>query len=93
VGKKIELVLYSKPDCPLCDEMKEVVEEVSAQIPLTLSTVDITGVPDLEEKFGLDIPLLFHGENRIGKHRIHNKVLFRKLQKLSGAKKGRADRR
>jgi len=93
VDKKIELVLYSKPDCHLCDEMKEVIEEVSAQIPLTLSTVDVTGVPDLEEKFGLDIPLLFHGENRIGKHRIHSKVLFRKLQKLSEEEKGRAGRR
>jgi len=92
VGKKIELVLYSKPDCHLCDAMKEVIEEVSTQIPLTLSIVDITGVPDLEEKFGLDIPLLFHGENRIGKYRIHKKVLFRKLQKLSWAENRRTGR-
>ncbi len=87
MAKKVELVLYSKPDCPLCDEMKEVIKEVSALTPLTLSTVDITGTTALEEKFGLDIPLLFHGENRIGKHRIHKKVLFRKLQKLSGKEK------
>ena len=35
------VVLYGKADCPLCDEMKDVIEQVRRERPFTLEVVDI----------------------------------------------------
>jgi glutaredoxin len=73
------LALYSKPGCHLCDEMKLVVERVSARVPLTLEVVDITTDANLLEHYGLDIPVLFINGQKAAKYRITEQELEARL--------------
>jgi glutaredoxin len=80
----IALTLYSRPGCHLCDEMKAVVARVAARIPVSLEEVDISADPDLEARYGLDIPVLTVGNRRIGKYRIGEAELLRALEARGG---------
>ena len=78
------LTIYTKPECGLCDEMKEVVASLPKELNVTLKVVDITLHPELEEKYALDIPLLFHGDRCLARHRANEKTLLSKIRKLAG---------
>ena len=73
------LVLYGKPDCELCDEMKAVVEEVRRTMPFTLEVVDITDDAPLTAAYGLDIPVLTVDGRKAFKHRVGAAALRRRL--------------
>ncbi len=80
----VELLLYSKDDCPLCEEMAAAAAEAGRQIPLSVAYVDITADPRLQTEYGLDIPLLFHDGACIAKHRITAEELVAKLKRRLG---------
>jgi glutaredoxin len=42
VSQRPRIVLYGKPDCHLCDEAREVLERVRAEVPFDLEERDIT---------------------------------------------------
>ncbi|HEV8316815.1 MAG TPA: glutaredoxin family protein [Vicinamibacterales bacterium] len=69
------LVLYSKPGCHLCDEMKHVVDRVGSRIPFTLKVVDISTDRDLLERYGLEIPVLEIDGRKVAKYRISERDL------------------
>ena len=54
------LTLYSRPGCHLCDDMKAIVTRVASAMPgrLQIEEVDISTDPDLERRYGLEIPVL-----------------------------------
>jgi len=80
----IELTIYTKPECGLCDEMKEVVASLKKKMDVTLKQIDITTDAELERKYLLDIPLLYCGDIRLAKHRANEKTLINKIRKLAG---------
>ncbi|GMT43176.1 MAG: hypothetical protein IEMM0002_1587 [bacterium] len=82
----VDLLFYSRPDCHLCDEMKEVVENVLAgveRVPITLKLIDVSADPELEREYGMDVPLLFYGDECIAKHRIAGEELLKRIAKLT----------
>jgi len=80
---EIALTIYTKPECGLCDEMKEVVASLPKELHVTLREIDITADSELEKKYLLDIPLLFHGDRCLAKHRTDEKDLFNEIGKLT----------
>ena len=80
---KIELTMYTKPECGLCDAMKKVVDALPKELNVTLREVDITTDSALEEKYLLDIPLLFHGGRCLVKHRTNEKEILIEIGKLA----------
>lgn len=54
----IPLVLYTRPGCHLCDEMKAEIARARPSRRFELREVDIDGDPALTERFGLSIPVL-----------------------------------
>ena len=80
----VELLLYSKADCPLCDEMAAAAHEAAQKIPLSIIHVDVAADPRLRDEYGLDIPLLFHNGACIAKHRITPEELVAKLKRRTG---------
>lgn len=72
-------MLYGKPDCELCDEMKAVVEEVRRTTPFSFEIVDITGDASLAAAYGLDIPVLAVDGRKAFKHRLDAAALRRRL--------------
>jgi hypothetical protein len=74
------LTLYSRPGCHLCDEMKATIVEAAASIPLTLEQVDISSDPELERRYGLEIPVLLIDGRKVAKFRVGRADLLRMLR-------------
>jgi hypothetical protein len=77
------LTLYSRPGCHLCDEMKAVIDRVRVDRPIELREVDITGVPDLERRYGTEIPVLEIDGRKIAKFRIDERTLRRAITRTA----------
>ena len=78
----IELTIYSRPGCHLCDEMKAVVRRVAESIPLkpvNVVEIDISTDPELEALYGLEIPVLMVEGKKAAKYRIEEAYLMRLL--------------
>ena len=63
------LTLLTRDGCRLCDEMKEVVRQVQRSRRLTLTEVDISTDPELERRWGTEIPVLLDGGRVVARHR------------------------
>src|SRR5204863_6091020 len=81
----IALTIYSRPGCHLCDEMKAVVDRVArASVPPpSIEVVDISRDPDLEARYGVEIPVLLVNGKKAAKYRITEDALTRILEGLS----------
>jgi thiol-disulfide isomerase/thioredoxin len=77
----IAFTIYSRPGCHLCDEMKAVVERVAASTtpPATIDVIDISSDPDLESRYGLEIPVLLVNGKKAAKYRVSEGELVRML--------------
>ena len=52
------VVIYSKPECCLCDKAKAILLKVQAEIPFTLQVIDISQDQALFEKYQYVIPVV-----------------------------------
>jgi glutaredoxin len=75
-----KLTLYSKPGCHLCDEMKQVIQTISARVPLTLDIIDISADAELQARYGLEIPVLLIDGKKAAKYRVTAEELERKIR-------------
>lgn len=82
----IAVTLYSRPGCHLCDEMKAVVRRAIASIeePITIEEIDISTDPDLEARYGLEIPVLLVNGKKTAKYRITDADMMRILAARAG---------
>ena len=80
----IALTIYSRPGCHLCDEMKAVVARVARRVPLTLDEVDISTDPALEQRYGLEIPVLLVNGAKTAKFRVTEEELVRMIRARAG---------
>ena len=77
----IELVLYSRPGCHLCDEMKELIAQVLGDFEASLREVDVSTNPELETDYGEQIPVLLVDGKKAFKFRTTRDALRERLQK------------
>ncbi|MBD8016366.1 glutaredoxin family protein [Microbacterium sp. APC 3898] len=50
--------LYTRANCPLCDEAKLMIQLVNEDFPLSYKEIDIESDDELHEKYMLMIPVL-----------------------------------
>jgi glutaredoxin len=53
------VTLYGRPGCHLCDDAREVIARVCAELGEAFTEVDIDGDPELLERFAEEIPVTF----------------------------------
>jgi glutaredoxin len=82
-AKPLDVTLYSRPGCHLCEEARAVIEPLLREFGASLREVNIDEDKILKERYGWDIPVLFLGSRKAAKHRV-NPVQFRR--QLQGAK-------
>lgn len=75
-----KITLYTRKECGLCEEMKEVVRQVAEEIPLDLEEVDVEGAAQLRERYGHEVPVLFIGGRKAFKYRVTVRELKGKLR-------------
>jgi len=68
----MELTLYTRPNCHLCDKAKAAVGEaaVSTRTPIELDEINVDDDPELKARFTNDVPLLFHGHRELFRHHV-----------------------
>jgi glutaredoxin len=82
----IAITLYSRPGCHLCGEMKATVDRVvkSMSTPITVEEIDISSDPDLESRYGVEIPVLLVNGKKAAKYRVREDELQRLLTDKAG---------
>ncbi len=75
----IDLILYGRPECHLCDEMKAIVAPLAREFGCNLRQIDISGQPDLEARYGTEIPVLMINGRKAFKYRVTERELRRRL--------------
>ena len=53
------VLLYTKPGCHLCDDARQVIEQVCAETGTSYDEVDITTSAELWDAYGEEIPVTF----------------------------------
>ncbi len=82
----IELTLYSRADCCLCQEMEEVISGELLRFPARLQKIDIGGNAGLEERFGTEVPVLFVNGRKAFKYRCTARELRKRLSREMGVR-------
>lgn len=77
---KILIEIYSKDNCQLCDELKEVVKKVQSSFDFEIKEIDITKDSEVFEKYKYDIPVVHLNGKIAFKHRITEEELIKKLK-------------
>lgn len=62
----LQITLYGKAGCHLCDEAREHLEDAAADYEFELREVDIRGDPELFERYRYRIPVItVNGDERL----------------------------
>ena len=67
---KVRVVLYTKPGCGLCKEMKEEMSRSGCVGLYTLEEIDIESDPELLARYQFEIPVLFINGVEAFRHRL-----------------------
>jgi thioredoxin reductase (NADPH) len=78
------LTLLSRGWCHLCDDMRSALAPLAAQRPFELEVIDVDADPELERRYGEEIPVLFAGETELCRHRLDAARVTEYLANYSG---------
>ena len=78
----VQIEIYSRPGCHLCDEAKEIVDRVRLRIPFEIRIINVETDPELETTFGQQIPVVFINGNKAFKYHVDEAELEKKVRKL-----------
>jgi glutaredoxin len=81
----ITIEVMTRKDCCLCDDAKEIIEQVIAEMPAKLKMTDIESDPELLERYKEKIPVvLINGEESFV-YKVHPITLRKKLEQVMNA--------
>ena len=78
----IQVDIYSRPGCHLCDEAKEVIERVQRRIAFDLKVTNIETDQDLEKQYGEQIPVVFVNGAKVFKYHVDEAEFEKKVKRL-----------
>ena len=70
MAAKVQLILYTKPGCHLCDEMKTEIQRAGCGDLYALNEVNIESDFDLLTRYRFEIPVLFIDGVEAFRHRL-----------------------
>ena len=79
LAEPLEVTLYTRPGCHLCEEAKLLIAPLLAEFGARLREVNIDADPELHERYNLDVPVIFLADRKIAKHRIDPSQFRRQL--------------
>ena len=82
--------LFSKKDCPLCDEALAVLEKVRKEIPFHLKETKLLPGEDSFEEYKEDFPVVHINKRFAFKHRVNENMLKIRLQQVASDGRPRA---
>lgn len=79
MASAVELVVISRQDCGLCEDMEAVVRTVAGG-DVSYLRVDVDSDPDLVERFGEQVPVLLVNGRKAFKYRVGGRELRRRIR-------------
>jgi glutaredoxin len=79
----VEVTVYSKPGCHLCDEAKEAIRAAGCNDQITLTEINIENDPELMSKYRYDIPVIAINGVDTFMHRIDPTEFRERIFKLA----------
>ena len=71
----LHLRLYGRPDCHLCDEMKDVLLPLAREFGAAVEQINVETDPALEAQYGQEIPVLLINGRKAFKYRVSTREL------------------
>jgi glutaredoxin len=79
-GKPVQVVVYTRQGCHLCDEAWQMLQEMQRRFTLRLEKVDVDSAADLRQLYGERVPVLVvNGKERMW-GRINRVLLERQVR-------------
>ncbi len=78
------VTLFTKEDCPLCDEAKGVLDAARSQVEFRLELVDIERDREFYEAYKWEIPVVHVNGRMAFKHRLDLGKLVTRLRREPG---------
>ena len=75
-----EVILYTRAGCHLCEEAKEEIRRVRADIPFAFRSVDIDRDPALLALYNEEVPVIFVNGKKTFRYRVDPAELRKSLQ-------------
>lgn len=66
----MRVIFYTKAGCHLCEEARDMLEDIAAQIDYELTEIDIRGKPDIFEQYRYRIPVIIINDATLLEGRI-----------------------
>ncbi len=61
----IEVTLYSREDCHLCEKARQELDALQSLVPHNLSIIDVDSDPKLRSQYGFNVPVVIIGPYRL----------------------------
>ena len=82
-GRSVEITLFGRPDCHLCDEAADEITRAARKFPIVLRKVDIDKDPELVRMYSEQVPVVTINGRKWSKLRLDSARLHRKLASLT----------
>ena len=76
----LEVTVYSRPGCHLCEEAKAAIAPLLHEFGAALREVNIDDDAVLRKRYGWDVPVIFLGGRKVAKHRVNLERFRRQLR-------------
>jgi glutaredoxin len=80
--ESIQIEIYSRPGCHLCDDAKALIEPFIRRYSITLTVTDVDSDAGLRQAYGSEIPVVMINGKEAFRHRIDSASLERKLREV-----------
>jgi glutaredoxin len=82
----LEVTLYTRPGCHLCEEAKAQIAPLLKKAGARLREVNIDADPVLRARYDYDVPVIFLGARKVAKHRVDLGQFQRQLDEARTAR-------
>lgn len=76
------LILISRQDCHLCDEMRAALVQFRGRYDFEVQVVDVDRDPALEERWGDKVPVLLDGDREICRYFLDHAAVEARLGRM-----------
>jgi glutaredoxin len=80
---KAHVILYTRPGCHLCEEVKREMRAAGCADEYTLEEVNIDTDPALKRRYGWEIPVILINNVKAFKYKLTADEFKRKLRRLA----------
>ena len=79
----VRITLYSRPDCHLCETMRDIVVPLAHEMGASFDEVDVDEDPAIAARYDLEVPVLCVNGEKAFSIRVGAAELRRHLQKVA----------